>query len=84
MVRLAGAMGEEIDRAKRLPDETRAVVGDELGRLLGKRLPDALLAEAWGYVDFTRDPLLHALDVIAEDATTLGLAPPSTHETLMG
>jgi hypothetical protein len=47
-------------------------------------LPDALLAEAWGYVDFTRDPLLHALDVIAEDATTLGLAPPSTHETLMG
>jgi NitT/TauT family transport system substrate-binding protein len=84
MVKLAGAMGEEIDRAKRLPDETRAVVGDELARLLGKRLPDALLAEAWGYVDFTCDPLLHALDVIAEDATTLGLAPPSTHETLMG
>lgn len=84
MVKLAGAMGEEIDRAKRLPDETRAVVGDELARLLGKRLPDALLAEAWGYVDFTRDPLLHALDVIADDATTLGLAPRSSHETLTG
>jgi NitT/TauT family transport system substrate-binding protein len=84
MAKLGEAMGDEIDRARRLPDETRAVVGDELRRLLGKRLPDALLAEAWGYVDFTRDPLLHALDVIADDATTLGLAPPSSHATLMG
>jgi hypothetical protein len=46
-------------------------------------LPDALLAEAWGYVDFTRDPLLGALDVIADDATTLGLAPRSSHATLL-
>jgi NitT/TauT family transport system substrate-binding protein len=84
MAKLADAMGEEVDRAQRLPDETRAIVGDELGRLLGKRLPDALLAEAWAYVDFTRDPLLGALDVIADDATTLGLAPRSSHETLMG
>jgi NitT/TauT family transport system substrate-binding protein len=84
MTKLADAIGEEVARAQRLPDETRAVVGDELGRLLGKRLPDALLAEAWGYVDFTHDPLLRALDVIAQDATTLGLAPPSSHETLMG
>jgi len=84
IAKLGEAMGEEVDRARRLPDETRAVVGDELGRLLGKRLPDALLAEAWGYVDFTRDPLLNALDVIAGDATTLGLAPPSSHTTLMG
>jgi NitT/TauT family transport system substrate-binding protein len=84
MAKLADAIGEEVDRARRLPEETRALVGDELGRLLGKRLPDALLAEAWGYVDFTRDPLLQALDVIADDATTLGLAPPSSHATLMG
>ena len=84
MARLADALGEEVDRAKRFPEETRAVVGDELGRLLGRRLPDALLAEAWPCVDFTRDPLLEALDVIAEDATTLGLAPRSSHKTLMG
>ncbi|MGD0528613.1 MAG: ABC transporter substrate-binding protein [Polyangiaceae bacterium] len=83
MTRLAEAIGDEVDRAKRRPDETRAFVGDELGRLLGKRLPDALLAEAWGYVDFTRDPLLGALDVIADDATTLGLAPRSSHATLL-
>ncbi|HEY3819706.1 MAG TPA: ABC transporter substrate-binding protein [Polyangiaceae bacterium] len=84
MARLAEAVGEEVDRAQRLPDETRALVGDELTRLLGKRLPDALLAEAWRYVDFTRDPLLRALDVIADDAATLGLAPPSSHATLTG
>jgi NitT/TauT family transport system substrate-binding protein len=82
--RLAEAMGEEVDRARREPGETRGVVGDELARLLGKRLPDALLADSWRYVDFTSDPLLDALDVIADDATMLGLAPRSSHATLMG
>jgi NitT/TauT family transport system substrate-binding protein len=81
---LSDAVGAEVERARGAPDETRAVVGDELARLLGKRLPDALLAEAWRYVDFTRDPLLDALDVIAEDAFTLGLAPRSCHQTMMG
>jgi NitT/TauT family transport system substrate-binding protein len=84
MSKLVDAIGDEVDRAKRLPEESRAVVGDELARLLGKRLPDALLADAWRFVDFTRDPLLDALDVIADDATTLGLAPRSSHKTLMG
>src|SRR3984957_4801594 len=84
MTRLADAVAEEVDRARRLPDETRVVVGNELARLLGKRVPDALLAEAWHYVDFMREPLLDALDVIAEDAFTLGLAPRSSHQTMMG
>jgi NitT/TauT family transport system substrate-binding protein len=84
MTTLADAVAEEVERARAFPEATRAVVGDELARLLGKRLPDALLAEAWRYVDFTRDPLLDALDVIAEDAFTLGLAPRSSHQTLMG
>jgi NitT/TauT family transport system substrate-binding protein len=65
MVALAEAVAVEVGRARRLPDETRIVVGNELTRLLGKRLPDALLAAAWRYVDFTDDPLLDALDVIA-------------------
>jgi NitT/TauT family transport system substrate-binding protein len=81
---LAVATGEEIERARRSPEETRSVVGDELTRLLGRRLPDVLLADAWRFVDFTSDPLLDALDVIAEDAFTLGLAPRSDHRTLMG
>ena len=46
--------------------------------------PDELLAEAWPFVDFTRNPLVAALDVIADDATALGLAPRSSHATLLG
>lgn len=82
--KLAAAVADEVERAKTHPEETRRVVGDELARLLGKRLPDALLAEAWGYVDFTSDPLVGPLDTIAEDAFTLGLAPRSSHATLHG
>jgi len=81
---LRAAIADEVDRARRAPDETRRIVGDELLRLLGRRLPDAVLAEAWGYVDFTTDPLVGALDTIADDAFTLGLAPRSSHATLMG
>ena len=84
MARLADAVGEEVDRARRLPDETRAAGGRRAGAPARQALPDALLAEAWRYVDFTRDPLLDALDVIADDATTLGLAPPSSHSDAHG
>lgn len=84
VAQLRAAIGEEVRRATSAPEETRAVVGDELSRALGKRLPDALLAAAWPFVDFTSDPLLSALDVIAGDAAALGLAPPSTHATLLG
>ncbi|HEX8793696.1 MAG TPA: ABC transporter substrate-binding protein [Polyangiaceae bacterium] len=82
--RLATAARLEVDRALAEPDETRRVVGDELARLIGKRLPDSLLAEAARYVDFTSDPLLPAFDTIADDAFALGLAPQSTHATLLG
>jgi NitT/TauT family transport system substrate-binding protein len=84
VAKLAVALADEVERARRGPEETRRVVGDELAHLLGKRLPDALLAEAWGYVDFTPDPLVGPLDTIAEDAFTLGLAPRSSHATLTG
>jgi NitT/TauT family transport system substrate-binding protein len=81
---LGAAIADEVERARNAPEETRRIVGDELARLLGKRLPDALLAEAWAYVDFTTDPLVGPLDTIADDAFTLGLAPRSSHATLMG
>lgn len=84
LARLADAFAVETARAARSPDETRRLVGDELARLVGKRLPDALLAEAWRFVDFTDDPLVAALDTIADDAYALGLAPRSSHATLMG
>jgi NitT/TauT family transport system substrate-binding protein len=80
--RLAQALAEEVDRATHHPAETRAVVNDELGRLLGKRLPPALLDAAWPFVDFTPDPMRDALETIAEDAAALGLAPACTCGTL--
>jgi NitT/TauT family transport system substrate-binding protein len=82
--KLADALHVEVDLATAHPEETRAIVGDELARLLGKRLPADLLREAGGYVDFTTDPLLDALDTIADDAFALGLAPRSSARTLAG
>lgn len=79
---LTAAMGDEVARAVRLPDETSEAVRNELGRLVGKVLPRRLVSEAWKWVDFTRDPLPDALDVLAADAAALGLAPPSTCRNL--
>ncbi len=82
--RIAAAIGEEIDRARRLPDETREQARTELGRLLGKPLPRTLIDEAVHWVDFTSDPLPDALETLAHDAWTLGLAPETTCKTLFG
>jgi NitT/TauT family transport system substrate-binding protein len=82
--RFAVGTAAEVRRAVDAPDETRAIVGDELGRLLGKRLPATLMTEAWRWVDFTSDPLVAQLDVIAGDAFALGLAPQSSSQTLLG
>jgi NitT/TauT family transport system substrate-binding protein len=82
--KLADALQAEVDLATVHPDETRTIVGDELARLLGKKLPADLLREAGGYVDFTSDPLVGALDTIADDAFALGLAPRSSARTLAG
>ena len=80
--RLVAALGDEVRRANESPSETRAAFNDEMGRAIGKRLPDKLLAEAWPFVDFTTDALPDALDTIAADAAQLGLAPPTTCSTL--
>jgi NitT/TauT family transport system substrate-binding protein len=80
--RLTEALGEEVDRARASPAETRDVVGEEIGRLLGKRLAPALVDASWPFVDFTRDPLPRALDAIAADAYALGLAPRTSCKTL--
>lgn len=80
--RIATAFQDEIARAARLPDETREQARLELGRLLGKSLPSALIEEAAHWVDFTADPLPDALETLAHDAWTLGLAPQTTCKTL--
>ncbi|HEY4016099.1 MAG TPA: ABC transporter substrate-binding protein [Polyangiaceae bacterium] len=76
------AMAAEVERAIASPAETRGAARDELARQIGKALPAPLVAAAWPFIDFTRDPLPAALETIAEDAFSLGLAPRATCKTL--
>jgi NitT/TauT family transport system substrate-binding protein len=80
--RLSAVMADEVDRALRAPDETCEVARAELSRLLGKTMPALLFHDAWRYIDFTSDPLAGALQTLAEDAASLGLAPRCTCSTL--
>jgi NitT/TauT family transport system substrate-binding protein len=80
--RLVAAIGDEIDRALRSPDDAREEARMALGRLIGKPLPAALTREAWRWIDFTRDPLPADLDILAEDAFVLGLTPRTNCATL--
>jgi NitT/TauT family transport system substrate-binding protein len=82
--RIAGAFADEVAHAAQSPDETRELARTELGRLLGKALPKPLIAEAAKWVDFTSDPLPAALETLAQDAFSLGLAPHTTCKTLFG
>jgi NitT/TauT family transport system substrate-binding protein len=82
--RFADAIGAEVDRALAAPSQTLDVVGAELGRVLGKALPRALLERAAPFVDFTRDPLPDALETMAGDAAALGLAPATSCRSLFG
>jgi len=81
---VASAFADEVAHAAQFPEETRELARTELGRLLGKALPRPLIAEAARWVDFTRDPLPDALETLAHDAFTLGLAPETTTRTLFG
>jgi NitT/TauT family transport system substrate-binding protein len=82
--RVTRAIADEVARAARLHDETCEEARVELGRLLGKALPRALIEEAVRWVDFTCDPLPDALETLAHDAFTLGLAPETSCKTLFG
>jgi NitT/TauT family transport system substrate-binding protein len=82
--RVVSAITAEVERAKTQADETREAVRVELGRLLGKALPRPLIDEAARWVDFTADPLPQAIETLAHDAATLGLAPETSCKTLFG
>lgn len=84
VARLVAALGDEVEGALVSPDDTCEAARIELQRVLGKALPTTLMKEAWRWIDFTRDPLRAALDTLAEDAWTLGLAPRTSCRTLFG
>jgi NitT/TauT family transport system substrate-binding protein len=79
---VAAAIGAEVDRALLDPGDTLETARTEIGRLLGKPLPRALVERAAPYVDFTRDPLPDAFDTLASDAAALGLAPAASCRSL--
>jgi NitT/TauT family transport system substrate-binding protein len=82
--KLVAAMADEVNRALGSPAETRSLARDELGRLLGKKLPAPLVEEAWRFIDFTDDPLADDISTIASDAFALGLAPRTSCASLFG
>jgi len=57
------------------PGDAQKLVGDALGELTGKRLPDATVAAAWSRLAFTEDPLAGTLKQASDHAVQLGLTP---------
>ena len=47
-------------------------MNQELKRLTGKALPDAVLQEAWGRLDFTPDPNQSSIDAFVQAARDAG------------
>lgn len=63
----------------------RAAVEEALARLTGRPLPPAVWADAWRHLEFTTDPLVDTVRVMAERAHRLGFlpAPPPPAEALL-
>ena len=54
------------------PEQARKIVNQEIGREMGKPLPDRLLDESWKWFDVTYDPLSATLHRSADSAFKLG------------
>lgn len=54
------------------PDEAKRLTNEELKRLTGKPLPEAVLNEAWGRVAFTTDPIVPSIVQMARWAFDQG------------
>lgn len=80
--RLVAAIGAEIDRARARPRDVEEESYAELERLVRNPGARAIFAKAFGYLEFTRDPLREAVQRFADDAHALGLVPPIACATL--
>ncbi|MGV3618831.1 MAG: ABC transporter substrate-binding protein [Fimbriimonas sp.] len=63
---------ETVEWIRTHPAEAREVVNGELKRLSGKRLPDAVLREAWAKLEFTTEPNLPSIRALAQAAYVAG------------
>jgi NitT/TauT family transport system substrate-binding protein len=62
-----------LDFIKANPAQAQTKINDALGKISGKRLDDKVLADAWGNLTFTADPIAASLPVMAQRALDLGL-----------
>lgn len=73
--RLAAAIEDEVERARREPAAARRESYDAIQALTTNAGQRAWFDEAWGEVEFTSDPLASAVEAFAVDAASLGVMP---------
>jgi NitT/TauT family transport system substrate-binding protein len=61
VARWVNAHVELTSRIAAQPDESKRLTNEELKRLIGKPLRDAVMDEAWGRVAFTTDPIVPSI-----------------------
>jgi NitT/TauT family transport system substrate-binding protein len=75
IARFVEVLREEVARANEDPASTRAEAYAELRRRVGDPGARSVFDEAWGFVDFTSDPLRATVETFARDAASMGLVP---------
>lgn len=75
---LVEAQFEANEFIHRDPATAQRVVSDAINRCTGKRLPKAVVAEAWTHLTFTNDPLAATLVQSAKDAIALDFIQPAS------
>lgn len=79
---LRSLLADEVDRALRDQAATRAEAYAELKRHVGNPGSRAVFDRAWGFVDFTNDPIRSSVERFADSAVALGLCPRGAAEGL--
>jgi NitT/TauT family transport system substrate-binding protein len=59
------------------PAAAQRLANDAIESATGTRIHDDVLAQAWGHLSFTVDPLVTSLQEVADDAAAVGFLDPS-------
>ncbi|HYE78696.1 MAG TPA: ABC transporter substrate-binding protein, partial [bacterium] len=74
--RLLRAQVEANDVVNQEPGEAQRLVNLGISEVVGKKLPEAVIAAAWKNLEFTNDPIASSLATSAEHAERIGLLEP--------
>jgi NitT/TauT family transport system substrate-binding protein len=69
---------EANDFVNKKPQEAQTLVNDHIGKVMGKKLSNEVVAKAWGNLAFTNDPIASSLNEMAENARKVGLLEESS------